>query len=356
MLAILEATLGLDFINTHMIHLSNYMGKFTTENLSTFTNIARALGAIFAMIAIAMHLYKVMSRGEAIDILAIMRPFAFALILSVWPGFCNMLTYPGQLLEGHFASVFEIEKNKVYEKREQRNQAAWKYNDSLRERMAAAEQAKAAAGENSDESLLSAAWDYCADAGSWVLEQFKSWSFITQSYLNGWIESGFMWIGELFWQCGVYFIFLIKNIYLCVLTMFGPIFMMASILPAWQNKWGDWVGKMVHVSFYGVMAYIVMIFSLQLMIYTVGADTEALTKATTNLGYGEFTGNMFGTMTLTLTSLFAGFMALKMVPELATWVFPSGIIHSAGGFISGTAGSMPGASKKGAKSLYKGLK
>ena len=167
MLPILDATLGLDFINTHMIHLSNYMGKFTTENLSTFTNIARALGAIFAMIAIAMHLYKVMGRGEAIDILAIMRPFAFALVLGVWPGFCNMLTYPGQLLEGHFASVFEIEKNKVYEKREQRNQAAWEYADQIRERKAAAEQAKAAAGENSDDSLLSAAWDYCADAVTW---------------------------------------------------------------------------------------------------------------------------------------------------------------------------------------------
>lgn len=356
MLPILDATLGLDFINTHMIHLSNYMGKFTTENLSTFTNIARALGAIFAMIAIAMHLYKVMGRGEAIDILAIMRPFAFALVLGVWPGFCNMLTYPGQLLEGHFASVFEIEKNKVYEKREQRNQAAWEYADQIRERKAAAEQAKAAAGENSDESLLSAAWDYCADAVTWVKDQFKSWTFIGESYMNGWIESGLMWIGELFWQCGVYFIFLIKNIYLCVLTMFGPIFMMASILPAWQSKWSDWVGKMVHVSFYGVMAYIVMIFSLQLMIYTVGADTAALTKATANLSVGEYTGNMFGSFTLTLTSMIVGFMALRMVPELATWVFPSGIIHSASGFVSGATGSMTGTSKKAGAATYKAMK
>lgn len=335
MLPLLETTLGLDFLNTHMIELSNYMGKFTTTNLTTFTDVARALGAIFAMIAIAMQLYKTMGRGEAIDILAIMRPFLFAMILAFWSGFCNMLMYPGHALESHFEKVFEIEKEKVYIKRDLRNEAAWEYSEKIRERKAAAEQAKEAAGENSDESILSAAWDYLSNASEWVADQFRSWTFIAESYLNGWFENAIMWLGELFWQCMVYFIFLLKNIYLCVLTMFGPIFIIASILPAWQDSWSKWIGKVVHVSFYGVMAYIVMIFSLQLMMYTIEADTNALTRITADLGIGEYTGNLWGSTSLTITSMIVGYMALKMVPELAAWVFPSEYIHAAGGFVTG---------------------
>ena len=356
MIPLLEATLGLDFLNTHMIELSNYLGKFTTTHLTAFTDLARVLGAIFAMITVAMHLYKTMGRGEAIDILAIAKPILFAFVLAWWSAFCNLLMYPGTAMEKHFSEVFEIEKNKIYELREKRNEAAWKYSDKVRERKAAAEQAKQSAGQDSDQNVISAAMDFLSDAGNWLLEQVKSWALIAETHLADCFESFIMWMGELFWQCAVYFSFLIKNIYLCVLTMFGPVFVITSILPAWQGKWAEWVGKVIHVSFYGVMAYIVMIFTLQLMYYTIDADIKVLTKMTADLDIGEYSSGLFGSSCLTLVAMIVGYQALKMVPELASWVFPASPIQSTRGFIQGMINNTQGMGQKGASMAYKAIK
>lgn len=347
-----SSTLGLDFINDHMISLATYMGKFATAHSNSFTNLARVLGVIFAMIAIAMQLYKSMGRGEGINILSIARPFLFAIVLAFWPSVCKTVTAPGQIMEDAFREIYKVEKSRVYQLREERYQVSTRLADEIRLRRAAAEQAQEAVGKN--EGVLSQMYDVLADTANYIAETFEGWILIFENWTMKWLESGLMWIGELFWQCGIYYTFLSKNVFLCVLCMFGPIFMAASILPTWETKWADWIGRTISVSFYGVMAYIVMIFSMQLMVYTIQADINVMNDMVDDIAVMNYSGNAFGSTCLTVTAMFVGYKALvTMVPELASWVFPSTSVHAANNFISGATGSSYGAAKWTGKQIVK---
>ena len=122
-------------------------------------------------------------------------------------------------------------------------------------------------------------------------------------------------------------------------VLFGPIYMVCSILPAWRDSWQQWVGRVVSISFYGAMAYLVMIFSMQLMKYGIEADTKAMTAVMNGTdGVGTSINSSFGTIISTTLTMFCAAQAMSSVPEIASWVIPSQAIHAAGGFMGGTTG------------------
>ena len=342
---LLEGTLGLDFINEHMIELANYLDEFAKNNMGGFKTIAASLGAVFALIVAGMQAYKVMSLQQGrFDILAIARPILFAFILANWVHVVNIVTFPGKKLEIYFQDKYEVEKEMVVEKREERKKAAKEVTEKLREKRAAVKEAERAVSAGEDKNFMSQAIDWVTDGFDKMGDIVTGWLVTAESYFAGWIESLFVWVGELFWQCSVYFIFLLKAIYMAVLVLFGPIYMMFSILPAWKDTWTQWVGRAVSVSLYGAMAYLVMIFSMQLMKYGIEADIKTLTfVASGDEGLGSYMASTFGTSIQTLVGLVCGAMAMKTVPEIATWAIPgTGLINSANSFMHGTASRIQG--------------
>jgi hypothetical protein len=352
---LLDSTLGLDFINDHIIELANYLVNFTSGNMSQMVGIARTLGIIFAMIVIAVECYKVMAKGQGFDLMAMARPILFAFVLSSWPAVCSTLTYPGGKVEEFFKEKFEVEKEQIVQLRNLRQEAAMGLSEALREKKAAAEQL--AKQTETDKGLVGEALEAIGNATEQIIEWGKSIQLTTESFFKNLIESAIIWLGELYWQCSVYFIFLIKSIYIAVLTIFGPITMACSILPIWKDAWSQWVGRMVSVSLYGAMAYLVMIFSMQLMKYGVQADTQIIN----NILAGEdslqaYQATGLGSTLQTLIGLICGGMALKTVPEIASWVVPSAAVHSANGFMAGTAGKIQStATNLATKGVSKGL-
>ena len=129
---LLDGTLGLDFINKHMIELANYLDEFTQNNMGGLKTIAASLGAVFALIVAGIQAYKVMSLQQGrFDILAIARPVLFAFILANWGVVVNCVTFPGKQLENYFREKYEVEKTLVVEKREERKKAAKEVTEKL---------------------------------------------------------------------------------------------------------------------------------------------------------------------------------------------------------------------------------
>lgn len=353
---LLDGTLGLDFINDHMIELANYLDKFTKDNMGGFKTIAASLGAVFALIVAGIQTYKVMSLQQGkFDILAIARPVLFAFILANWGAVVNCVTFPGSKLEKYFQGKYEVEKTLVVEKREERKKAAKEVTEKLREKRAAVKAAERAASAGEDKNFMSQAVDWVTDGFDKMEDIVTGWLATAESYFASWIESLFVWIGELFWQCSVYFIFLLKAIYMAVLVLFGPIYMMFSILPAWKDTWTQWVGRAVSVSLYGAMAYLVMIFSMQLMKYGIEYDIIVLNDvASGDEGLGSYMASSIGTSIQTLVGLVCGTMAMKTVPEIATWAVPAGgMAQSSSAFMAGTASRIQGTATRAVNKLSK---
>lgn len=344
----LDATLGLDFINDHMIELANYLETFANSNMTVLISAASGLGAIFALIVAAIQAYKMMTLNGKFEILTIARPILFAFILSQWTGVVSIVCAPGNLIEDWFQQKFEQEKTRVVELREERQEAADNVAEARREKRAAVAEAERAAEGSEDKSIMSQIGDYISDGFEAITDNITGWLAAKEAYFANLIESAIVWIGELFWQCHVYFIFLLKAIYTTVLVMFGPVYIVCSILPAWKDTWTQWVGKMVSVSLYGAMAYLVMILSMQLMKYGIQVDTATLTAISEGeSGIWNYWSSGLGTTIQTIIGMVVGAWALRTVPEIASWAIPSTAIQSANHFIQGTSSKATGTVSKG---------
>jgi hypothetical protein len=332
---------GIPIFNEHMIELTNYLGKFVAKNLTMFQSTALALGSIFVLIVAAGMAYKMMTLNGKLDILQLLRPLLIALVLSNWPKFVPIVTAPGEAIETEFSRIYTGELQTVIDLREQRMAAANSVGEKLREKQAAAREAERAMNES--EGALDKIWNIAENAFEMMTATLKGWLAVAETYFLNLIEKIIVWAAELIWQISVYFIFLLKAIYLAALSIFGPISIACSVLPTWKDAWSTWLGRTISVSFYGAMAYLVMIFSLQLVKYGLSTDISVLNQIAANeAGIIDYMASNFGTTMQTVIGLLCGAVAMKSVPEIASWIVPSSIAQSAQSFYQGTAGRING--------------
>jgi len=365
MLAEGSNSFGIDSLNTYMLELTKYM----MDNIFSWSGVmlttARALGIIFAMILVAREAYKVMSlQGNQLDILAIGKPLLFALLLSNWNLFASAIISPGANIENFFESKFQQARVKVDANIQLRREKSSELANTILTKSAAADLEnehndindwdEVEATDEEKKGLLGKLWEEVKTIGGNALRavgnQIKAYQLKISGSIMTWIMNFLMWLGEALWQMGVYFTFLIKALYMTVLVVFGPVYVICALVPAWGGALTDWISKAVKVSLYGAMAYLVMTYSLVIINFALESDIKMLSLYIEQ-GYIDFTGNtgMWGTVTQTFIAYITGFAALLKAPAMAELAFPgaSGMGDAAGSFVQGTAG-------KGANTLTRG--
>jgi len=325
-------------INEHVLTLSDYLMDFGTKHAEKMTGVGRALGAVFAVIVAGKEAYKVMAEQKGFDVLDIMRPVLFAFVLAFWGPVVNIVSSPGRAIESHFRGIYEIANVRMDSLRQNRMELVVNMDNKIKEARAKQEQHEKA--EESNKNIFSMAIEMFSDGFEAMQEYFltkmKQIYLVIDLYIQGFVERIIIWIGELAFTVAIYIVFVIKALFITVLAMFGPIYMAASILPAWKDAWKQWVERMVHASLYGAMAYLAMAFSIQLICYSLEQDAAAIQKFIDN-GWTIFSyaTSMFGTCCTTAITYFVGCLAMKAVPEMATMAFPGHASHAAINFISG---------------------
>ena len=319
-------------INSYMIDLINnnlmaYGGHMANYLIGT----ACALGAIFAICVAAAQAYKVMARGEDFNVLSVMRPLIFAFVLSIWPHVCNALLMPGAYVEKFMRTQYVHAAMEMDDRHEYRKDLALDVQYIINEKNEAAQDAK----ENSGNII-----SQIENLGTRIKDWFTDLATVGTIKLMHLAEWSTMGIGEIVFMVNVYIVFLIKVLYLTVLMMFGPIYMVCSILDVWKDSWSQWVGRMVSVSFYGAMAYLVMTFSCELITFTINSDIIKLNAIIRNpdMGLGEYLKAGFGTTIMVVVGYLTGAIAMGTVNELASFVFPGSHLMGASSFVSGMKG------------------
>lgn len=322
-------------ISGFMIDLCN--NKLLTMGLrwaETATQLGRNLAAIFALIVAAGQAYKVMAAGEKFNVLAIGRPILFSFVFGMWPFLCQILLAPGAEFERWASEKYIMAAHELSIQRKARNEEATKMAKMLATQKVAAEEA------SESSTWIGKLGDFVQDGINMVTDLLASLQLVLTSYLFYIIETVFICIGEMVFGVCVYIVFLTKVLYITVLVMFGPITMACSILDVWKDAWAQWVGKMVAVSLYGGMAYLVMWFATNIIIATVMQDTANMSKIAAQ-GLSGVTAYFFsglGTCMMCVVGYAVGGFAMSAVPEMASMAFPSQTILGAGSFIGGVQG------------------
>ena len=325
-----------------------------------------ALGALLSLFVVARIAYKSMVLEEGIDILGLLRPILIAFVLTNWYWVTSTLYAISVPFTETFKVMYEYQAENLSRLREKRTYAATHLGKKVREEKAKANfMGMIDDGVEKEDTQDNGIENKQGDVSVDIADKFNDIYYsddkeiisnpmiISSAYNSQYIEAIIMWVGELLWEVSTYFIFLLKNIFLAVLVFFGPITIACSILPVWKNAWEQWIGRMVSVSMYGALAYLIMFFAMMLIEFGLNADIAILENAgkDENIFWTmvKFNGSSWGTLSMYLIALVTGALALRAVPELAPWIIPAEPIRSAGNFLGGTIKAATTAGKAAAR-------
>lgn len=343
---------------SYIADLNDYLEDFifaTDGEWQTMLDVSYMIGKLFMLLVIAGIAYKTMADEGGLDVMRLWRPIAISFALAYWWPLSYTLSHITQGVEDYLHQSYLAENQRVDVLRRQRRVAQKKLSMALMDQFA--EQKTKQIMERDVERETTAEDNRENKTGelSGVLaEHFDDvWypdSVTTEAESLNIEQAGFLeetegfaiWLVETAWEVMAMLIFFVRNLYLAVLVFFGPLWMVASMLPAWKDAWAQWAGSVITVSLWGGIAYLVMTFSLYLMDFGASTDVNGLQTAVSDdhVFYGmiQHLCNGGGTIMLTVIAALVGTLALAHVPELASMCWPSEVaVKGASAFVAGSA-------------------
>ena len=331
--------------------------------------VAVALGAVFTLILVGKIAYEAMVLKEKIDFMKLWKPIAIVFVLSNWWAVTYSIYGIAQPIEDYFRSGFEKRNDKIVALQNQRLAAVRRLYAQTDERAA-----EAITGEEVDRMAMTRdeSQNYVEDKGEQKEEdndilissfgpvyydmsvaplddsgepeaKLDATAEVQTVKVQNFIESIILWIAEAIWTSMVTVLFLTRAFFMVVLVMFGPIYMVASILPAWEDAWKDWLERYIFVNFVGTVAFIALTFVLVIMEHGVKTDVGTYTEIVDS--DPEWYNWLWHCITsfaasigIYVTTLFVGVGVMGTVFELATYVFPSQALRGLSSFFSGVWG------------------
>ena len=297
--------------------------------------MSMALGALFSIIVGASMAYKMMVKGEPVDVFKILKVMGIALIMIFWypPSMTGMGSGNGSILDAlaYIPNCIGSYTHDLYEA--EAVQVSEKYNELMpllqkRDTMyqKAAEVEAASEGLQNDASI-DALTKYTS--GSDAVEGIKAAARAKKSSVFAGLIIGFdkivMFLALVLYRVGWWATIFCQQILLGMLTIFGPIQWAFSVLPKWEGAWAKWLIRYLTVHFYGAMLYFVGFYVLLLFDIVISVQVENLTAITSSTGtINVYIQNAFLTCGYLLAASVVALRCLNLVPDLAAWMIPEG--------------------------------
>ena len=297
--------------------------------------MSMALGALFSIIVGASMAYKMMVKGEPVDVFKILKVMGIALIMIFWypPSMTGMGSGNGSILDAlaYIPNCIGSYTHDLYEA--EAVQVSEKYNELMpllqkRDTMyqKAAEVEAASEGLQNDASI-DALTKYTS--GSDAVEGIKAGARAKKSSVFAGLIIGFdkivMFLALVLYRVGWWATIFCQQILLGMLTIFGPIQWAFSVLPKWEGAWAKWLIRYLTVHFYGAMLYFVGFYVLLLFDIVISVQVENLTAITSSTGtINGYIQNAFLTCGYLLAASVVALRCLNLVPDLAAWMIPEG--------------------------------
>ena len=297
--------------------------------------MSMALGALFSIIVGASMAYKMMVKGEPVDVFKILKVMGIALIMIFWypPSMTGMGSGNGSILDAlaYIPNCIGSYTHDLYEA--EAVQVSEKYNELMpllqkRDTMyqKAAEVEAASEGLQNDASI-DALTKYTS--GSDAVEGIKAAARAKKSSVFAGLIIGFdkivMFLALVLYRVGWWATIFCQQILLGMLTIFGPILWAFSVLPKWEGAWAKWLIRYLTVHFYGAMLYFVGFYVLLLFDIVISVQVENLTAITSSTGtINGYIQNAFMTCGYLLAASVVALRCLNLVPDLAAWMIPEG--------------------------------
>lgn len=316
--------------------------------------MSMALGALFSIIVAANIAYKMMVKGEPIDVFKILKVMGIALVMIFWypPSMTGMgssngcildaLAYIPNCIGSYTHDLYEAEATQVSEKYNELMPLI-KKRDEMYEKAAEVEAASKVIGQGENVDIITkTAGSETAVKG--VTDAAKAEKKSTFAGLVIAFDKIMMFLALVLYRVGWWATIFCQQILLGMLTIFGPIQWAFSVLPKWEGAWAKWLIRYLTVHFYGAMLYFVGFYVLLLFDIVISIQVENLTAITSSQGtINGYVQSAFLTCGYLLAASVVALRCLNLVPDLAAWMIPEGdTAFSTRNFGEGVASSVKG--------------
>lgn len=297
--------------------------------------MSMALGALFSIIVGASIAYKMMVKGEPIDVFKILKVLGIAMVMIFWypPSMTGMgggsgsildaLAYIPNCIGSYTHDLYEAEAVQVSEKYNELMPLLQK-RDTMYQKAAEVEAAESIVNQDpSIDIMTKTAGGESAINGLKDATRAKKTSVFAGLIIG--LDKIVMFFSLVLYRVGWWATIFCQQILLGMLTIFGPIQWAFSVLPKWEGAWAKWIIRYLTVHFYGAMLYFVGFYVLLLFDIVISVQVENLTAITSNVNtMNGYIQNAFMSCGYLLAASVVALRCLNLVPDLAAWMIPEG--------------------------------
>jgi len=297
--------------------------------------MSMALGALFSIIVGAGMAYKMMVKGEPVDVFKILKVLGIAMVMIFWypPSMTGMgsgsgcildaLAYIPNCIGSYTHDLYEAEAVQVSDKYNELMPLLQK-RDTMYQQAAVVEATEGVVNQDPSIDLITK-----TAGGETAIEGLKDATRAKKSSVFAGLIIGFdkivMFLALVLYRVGWWATIFCQQILLGMLTIFGPIQWAFSVLPKWEGAWAKWLIRYLTVHFYGAMLYFVGFYVLLLFDIVISVQVENLTAITSSTGtINGYIQNAFMTCGYLLAASVVALRCLNLVPDLAAWMIPEG--------------------------------
>ncbi len=333
------------FWDVHIIDLVNKL-EVAAAGMSLIT-VAKEIAAAFSLIYIAVRAYAMIAGDGRLEVIPLFRPFLINLVILNMGTFMTILKAPGNQAENLMQTSFNLNAATINDLMDQKSAL----NETLVGRLyAVADSSSMTTHAMHEGDVFASVENAVYDAGISLeltarLVMLKAQLMLIQLITNV-IMGVFKGVG--------YCLFFISVIILTILGILGPLAMAFSIGGAFKDSWIHWASKVIAVSFYKPIGYIILNISCAILNYGFQQEIDRLNNIVSTGDQAEFISkvlhidNYLGYLFIALIVAIAG---VASTPLISTWFIST---SGAGAFaqsMAGAPGRMAAVVSRGGKAI-----
>lgn len=314
---------------------------------SSAVQSAKQIAAILALIYFAYRAYMMLTGEGKLDISQLLKPFLISMAIINFSTVIDIISMPGKALDATGKANMEDMAQEVNMLYDQKNHL----NDSLFTTLIHSTSEIKKGMEKTDGMDDRGAMDYIFAPGQNLTYDLMAYITIYEQLMYAkislFIQGGITWLVIATFKGVCYCIFFIQMILLYILAFLGPFSFAFSLAGPFKNAWATWIGRYLAVSFYSLIAFIVINVALAIVKYGFMQEIQRLSAILAQsdnaekffamvLRIDDFIGFLF----IALVVAIAGIMS---IPVASSWII--GTASTGGGFFGGVANSVKGTAK-----------
>ena len=290
--------------------------------------LGQSIGGFGALCYMGYLGWQMQEGARPWEVTPMIRPTIIAFILMFWTQFTGMIQFPLEKLATPGMALFQDIEKDANDLRVKRFQ---KQNQIL-EILVKQQSDEEAKQEtlNKLESKAESSW-YDIDADK-LLAPAKEWymrmEFKIQKTLAEIIEG----VSLTILRVCTYLIFFIQKVWLYILIILGPIAVGMSLVPGFENSFGNWLAKFININLYTFISYTIINIGQQIIMsgyqmeldrYAVMLSDGGVTDMNTLRLYVENDGMMYTALFPAVAYIITG-IGILMTPTIADTIVSAG--------------------------------